>query len=48
MQFLRSKKIGEFFGSTRALNGVSLDIFAGRTVALMGANGSGKSTLKRH
>jgi branched-chain amino acid transport system ATP-binding protein len=33
------------YGSVRVLNGVSLDVDAGQTVALLGTNGNGKSTL---
>ncbi|MFB0517291.1 MAG: ABC transporter ATP-binding protein [Candidatus Neomarinimicrobiota bacterium] len=39
--------VSKSFGSTRALKGVSLDIFAGRIVGLVGPNGAGKTTLLR-
>ena len=35
------------FGAVRALKGVSLDVYPGEVVALVGANGAGKSTTLR-
>ncbi|XEY17605.1 ABC transporter ATP-binding protein [Azospirillum sp. HJ39] len=35
------------YGSTAALHGISLEVHAGETVALIGANGAGKSTTLR-
>ena len=39
--------ISKRFGATRALSDVSMDVFAGRVLALIGENGAGKSTLMK-
>ncbi|MDP9365445.1 MAG: ABC transporter ATP-binding protein [Chloroflexota bacterium] len=42
---LSVRGVAKRFGGVRALNGVDLDVPAGRTVGVIGPNGSGKSTL---
>lgn len=41
---LTLNNIETYYGSIRALKGVSLDVPEGRTVTLLGANGAGKTT----
>ena len=44
---LNMKAISKTFGSVQALKEVSLDLYAGEVLALMGENGAGKSTFVR-
>ena len=45
---IRVKNLVKDFGSRRILNDVSLDIYKGETLVIMGGSGCGKSTFLRH
>jgi branched-chain amino acid transport system ATP-binding protein len=44
---LAVRELSAFYGDSQALFGVSVDVAAGETVAVIGANGAGKSTFLR-
>ncbi len=44
---LQLERVSKRFGSTRALDGIDLDVERGAAVALLGPNGAGKTTLIR-
>src|SRR5688572_4228364 len=45
--FLEVENLARWFGSVKAVNGVSFRLLAGQVVGLIGANGAGKTTTMR-
>src|SRR5207248_2685575 len=43
--YLTAKEVYKSYGTTSVLKGVSLDLFEGEILALLGPNGSGKTTF---
>ena len=46
-KLIECKNISKNFGGVQALKNISIDIFKGETLALIGENGAGKSTLAK-
>ena len=46
--FIRCRGLEKRFRDTHVLRGVSLDVFSGETLVLLGGSGSGKSVLLKH
>src|SRR5690349_7495519 len=44
---IRVDAVSKAFGAQRLFNGLSLEVFRGETLVIMGGSGSGKSTLLR-
>ena len=45
--YIQLKEIDKFFGITKALQKINLEIYAGEVIGLVGPNGAGKSTLMK-
>lgn len=48
MKMIRIVDLHKYFGETRALRGVNLEIEKGETMVIIGQSGSGKSVLLKH
>jgi phospholipid/cholesterol/gamma-HCH transport system ATP-binding protein len=46
--FFRIRDLNKSFGSRHILRGITIDVYQGETLVILGGSGSGKSTLMRH
>src|SRR3954466_14947539 len=46
--FIKIRELNKRFGPRHILRGISIDVYKGETLVILGGSGSGKTTLLRH